>query len=253
MKNIFLSVVVICALAIAGIGGTLAGFNDTEKSLDNKVEMGSIDLKVNNTDDEPWGEGISGTIVLERLNPGEVYQTNISVRNAGDKESYLYIKFKNEHCYNIVTHEEWWYEEPITGKLKPEPELVAEWGGVVDSVWVDGWGVSGDNCSMGSSVRVAIDFDGEWIIGTPKCPVMIGSLEDVFLPLGVLEECGVEHFVSFWVYVPQVIDEDWPYPEGEPDELAYWPTNRIMADGIEFEIEFLVFDRALGDMEVNGD
>ena len=53
MKSIFLSVVVICALVISGLGGTLAGWSDTEEAQDNVIVTGSLDLKVNGTDDAP--------------------------------------------------------------------------------------------------------------------------------------------------------------------------------------------------------
>ncbi len=46
MKNIFLAIVIVSALAIAGIGGTLAGFSDTEQSLNNVFEVGNLDMLV---------------------------------------------------------------------------------------------------------------------------------------------------------------------------------------------------------------
>jgi len=258
MKNIFLSVVIICALAIAGVGGTLAGFSDTETILDNKIEMGSIDLKVNGTDDAPWGKGIKPIIKLTKLNPGEPYKTTVNLRNAGDKDGYLYLIFKNEQCYNIETrHAKWWYEEPESPYgMKPEPELIAEYGGPdgtdaiptqgkVDCTWVTGWGVTGDNCSMMSHVFLAVAFDGRWIKGTPERPHSLQSWDDGVIPLPVLEKCGGKHTVTFWVNVPQIEDPDWPYPKNEPAELAYWPTNALMADGISFDIELLLFDKEL--------
>jgi len=46
MRNILLSLVVICALAAAGIGGTFAGFVDTEVSEGNFYQAGITDLLV---------------------------------------------------------------------------------------------------------------------------------------------------------------------------------------------------------------
>ena len=51
MKNIFLSVVVVSTLLAAGIGGTFAGFVDTEESLDNYYQAGILDLLVNGKND----------------------------------------------------------------------------------------------------------------------------------------------------------------------------------------------------------
>ena len=45
MKSMFLSVVVICALVIAGVGGTLADFSDIETSPDNFFKTGALDGK----------------------------------------------------------------------------------------------------------------------------------------------------------------------------------------------------------------
>jgi predicted ribosomally synthesized peptide with SipW-like signal peptide len=264
VKNVFLSIVIVCALAVAGIGGTLAGFSDTETIDQNKIEMGSIDLKVNGTDDLYWGTGNSGVIWLENLNPAEAFYTEVTVQNAGSKDGYLYFKLKKLNCYNIEDeHAEWWYEEPNAPfGLKPEPELIAEYGGPddlhplgkVDSVWVEGLGVEGDNCSMSSNVYMAIDFDGDYVIGEPFAMgepitgVQMGTLDDGVHFLGVLPLSAGEHTVSFWLMVPQVRDLLWEsrnVEASEPDELAYWPTNRLMADGITFEIEFLLFDNPL--------
>jgi predicted ribosomally synthesized peptide with SipW-like signal peptide len=262
VKNVFLSIVIVCALAVAGIGGTLAGFSDTETIDQNKIEMGSIDLKVNGTDDLWWGEGNSGLVVLENLNPAEPYETRITVQNAGSKDGYLYIKLKKLDCYNIETHADWWYEELNSPfGMKPEPELIAEYGGPsadhptgkIDSVWVEGLGVEGDNCSMSSNVWTAIDFNGDYIggtLGTPEDPVQIGTLDDGVHFIAVLPACGGENTVSFWFNVPQIRDLLWEQrgvEASEPDELAYWPTNRLMADGITFEIELLLFDKPLDD------
>ena len=245
MRNIFLAMIVICTLVVAGVGGTLAGFSDTETILDNKVEMGSIDLKVNDTDDAPYGIGIGQVISVDKVNPEDVIQEVVSVRNAGDKDGYLYVNFKNLECYSTTSHPDWWIEEPVTGTLKPEPEMVAEYGGKVNCTEVTGIGVIGENCSMGSHLWVAIDLDGVYVVGEPANPFIIADLEGNVLPLGVLEACGGAHTVSLWMQVPQLIDATWAYPAGEPAELAYWPTNALMADGISFDVELLLFDRPL--------
>jgi len=51
MKNVFLSVVVVATLVAAGVGGTFAGFVDTEMSEDNFVQAGISDLLVNGKND----------------------------------------------------------------------------------------------------------------------------------------------------------------------------------------------------------
>jgi hypothetical protein len=51
MKNMFLSVVVVATLVAAGVGGTFAGFVDTEVSEGNFVQAGISDLLVNGKND----------------------------------------------------------------------------------------------------------------------------------------------------------------------------------------------------------
>jgi hypothetical protein len=51
MKNVLMSVVVIATLVTAGVGGTFAGFVDTEVSQDNFVQAGISDLLVNGKND----------------------------------------------------------------------------------------------------------------------------------------------------------------------------------------------------------
>ena len=58
MKNIILSVVVVTTLAVAGVGGTLAGFVDTEISEDNFYQAGVSDLLINGMND-PIGPKIT--------------------------------------------------------------------------------------------------------------------------------------------------------------------------------------------------
>jgi len=51
MEKIFLSVLVICALAIGAMGGILAGWSDTEESMNNYIATGSIDSEINGIDE----------------------------------------------------------------------------------------------------------------------------------------------------------------------------------------------------------
>jgi predicted ribosomally synthesized peptide with SipW-like signal peptide len=136
VRNIFLSVVVICALVIAGIGGTMATLTDTEESLDNYIEVGSLDLKVNDQDDlnREWNPngGVGAVIEQACILPGTPMGSHVKVENEGCLDGYLYVAIKNTDCYNVEKENaEGWY--PDTGypvpELKPEPEMVSEFGG----------------------------------------------------------------------------------------------------------------------------
>lgn len=64
MKNIFLSVVVVATLVAAGVGGTFAGFVDTEISENNFVQAGISDLLVNGKNDPNIGAKVTWDCVV---------------------------------------------------------------------------------------------------------------------------------------------------------------------------------------------
>jgi predicted ribosomally synthesized peptide with SipW-like signal peptide len=180
MKSIFLSVVIICALAISGIGGTLATWSDSEVSFDNYVSTGSLDLKVNGEDDigphpdrAMWGNGVPAKVELYDMIPCKWYGPfEVELWNAGQYEdnentfAHAFIHLKNIVCSNVLPKvdangDTTGYPDPSTnqpwsGDLKPEPELVAEYGGKVDCIYVPGVGVEGDDCSVGTHVEMVI-------------------------------------------------------------------------------------------------
>lgn len=256
MKSIFLSVVIICALAVAGVGGTLAGFSDSEISQDNVITTGSIDLKVNGQDDPPWGAGVPVKVNIDHMTPSKWYHFDIEVRNDGQCEidPDLYIHFKDFRCVNVNPLHDG-YDDPFgpfplpdsytplgdEGNLKPEPELVAEYGGLVGQRYVDGVGRHGDNCTLSTAIDVIVSYDG----GEVWHGKMV-DLNSVQLYLGKLEMSGVTHWVNLAFHLQQ--EEDlinyWP-DKHNPDDMGpvldkflYWPTNALMKDRIMFDIEF---------------
>jgi predicted ribosomally synthesized peptide with SipW-like signal peptide len=162
MKSMFLTVVVICALAVSGVGGTLATWSDSETSPDNYIETGSVDLLVNGADDPPWGTGVPTKVEVQCMIPCKIYGPfEAELWNAGqcDFPSEAYIHIKDAECSNIPPKDGSGYACPDTGDLKPEPELVAEQGGKVNCTEVPGIGVTGDDCSMKSHVYMWIMLD----------------------------------------------------------------------------------------------
>ena len=164
MKSIFLSVVIVCALAISGIGGTLATWSDSEVSFDNTISTGSVDLLVNGADDEPWGTGVPAVVSIVDMIPCTWYYGGaVELWDAGQHPgtSTAWIHIKKLVCENVLPKVGSGYRDPSTGKpysndLKPEPELVAEYGGKVNCVTVPGIGVTGDDCSMATGITLAI-------------------------------------------------------------------------------------------------
>jgi predicted ribosomally synthesized peptide with SipW-like signal peptide len=250
--KILLSSIVLTALVIAGIGGTLAGFSDSEESFDNYIVSGSIDLKVNGEDDQPWGEGVPAVVTLVRIMPSKTYEVDITVRNDGEayepdgetpEPAYLYIHLKDYWCDNIepvhggidVTD----YPElvlknkNITSPLKPEPEMVAEFGGRVGQVEFEGLGQMGDECCLTTHVELTIAYDDEDVWG----PEFIGLAQCKQLLLGTLPPCGEEHTITLKFHLPQQLDYAWQ-SHGIEEKFKYWPTNAFMVDALNFGILF---------------
>lgn len=259
MKNIFLSVVVICALVIAGVGGTLATLSDTEESFDNYIEIGSLDLKVNDNDDynEDWNQagGIGAVIQAECIVPDTMMGSLVKVENEGCVDGYLYMIVKNNDCYNTLKEgAEGWFPDPQYDPIeyKPEPEMVAEFGGMLAQQCLDGRGVVGDNCCMNSHVWVTGVMTERPIYpagsGTPFIDdVLIGSLQNSVRYIGELPKCGGNWYLHFYFDVPQESERDLSmdplFSEGNP--FTDWPANALQADGINFDILFILVDHEL--------
>lgn len=273
-RNLILAVVVIAALSIAGAGGVFATWSDSETSMGNIIRTGSVDLKVNGADDAPWGAGVPSKVDIECMIPARWYGPyEVELWHAGQctVNSSAYIHFKDMCCSNVLPKvnpypdggSAWWAEYhgldattgyvcPETGDLKPEPELVAEFGGKVDCREVPGVGTIGDTCSMKSSVEIMVtDEAGEIIIG----PVLVGDLECQEIYLFDLEPCHART-IYLWFSLHQYTEEEFQldiFPNVEPGHPAYmeylkfndWPSAALMKDKLSFSMEF---DLVLWDM-----
>lgn len=82
----FLGATLVTGMAATGAGaGTYALFQDTEKSTGNAVQMGTMDLVLTNDDtgDQPYTDGVSGSFTLDNARPGDTFEGNIAFKNAG--------------------------------------------------------------------------------------------------------------------------------------------------------------------------
>jgi hypothetical protein len=234
MKNVFLSVLVIGALIVAGVGGTLADFSDSEEELGDLVQAGSLDLKVNGEDDPNILPAAMKGII-----PDKSYHIEKVVQNVGTIDGWLYIHIKNVLC--TETNDKDLNGDGVIDELdKPEPEVVAEQGGKVGQQMVTGLG---ERCDMEKHLRVEIlwgtagnmtqvdlsacdkNGDGE---------VKMDELECEQLLIGQLPECGDEYLIRIGFILQDVLDEDWP---GDP-KFAYWPTNCYQGDTVTWDILF---------------
>jgi predicted ribosomally synthesized peptide with SipW-like signal peptide len=191
MKNIVLSVMVVCTLIGGALAGTLADFSDIEVSRDNYFETGSLDLKVSDymgrlyqDPDVPAFYQVSDawpccdkSVFFDLENFGQGFQA----------VPHVYMHIKNLNCYWIVPKNPIWVDEdgdvvaapvpaPPTGTIgtgfpKPlcEPEYVAECGGIAGEnatgqpVEVPGIGLCyGETCELAEHVGVLIEVAGPY-------------------------------------------------------------------------------------------
>jgi hypothetical protein len=284
-KNLILAVVVIAALSLAGTSGVFATWSDSEISYNNTIATGSVDLKVNGADDLPYGTGVPAKVSIECMIPGKFYGPyEVELWNAGQCTfpSHAYLHVKNLVCSNVLPKvnqypdngSAYWpagestgYPDPSTdlpysGDLKPEPELVAEYGGKVDCVTVPGVGVDGDDCSMGSGVRMIITNSTciEDVLVNPQGLRLIDLLykwdcQEIWL--FDLMPCQ-PRTIYLWFYLIQDSEEyfalnyikhpsELGIPPTDPryaNALLYWrkfndwPSWRYMKDKVVFEMEF---------------
>ena len=269
MKSTFLTLVVVCSLVIAGIGGTLATWADSETSFDNYIATGSLDLKVNGADDLPWGTGVPTKVELDDMVPCKFYGPfEIELWNAGQHDpengeiAKAYMHLRDLECSNVlpkvhpVTGATTGYPDPSTGlpwsgDLKPEPELVAEYGGMVSIHEVPGIGVEGDDCSMGTHVEMVItttDVDpttnsfADILVG-PDGRVMrdkLGKWECQEIYLFDLVPC-VPRTIYLWFHLQQESEEDFGF-DLVPDPPFVTPDyndNNFAADDADYDAKLL--------------
>ena len=94
-------------------GGTLATFSDTEAIYDNYIETGSLDLKVNDQDDLPWGKGVKPVVKVPHAVVCTEYEGTVSVWNIGEMDAIAFLIIKNlvdPDGLSAVMDAEIWYD-----------------------------------------------------------------------------------------------------------------------------------------------
>jgi predicted ribosomally synthesized peptide with SipW-like signal peptide len=90
MKKIFLSSLVVIAVAALGVGATFALFSDTETSTGNTFAAGTIDLKVDGNDDPDVVH-----VTLSNMKPGDSVNYQWTLSNAGSLAGQPWIEIVN--------------------------------------------------------------------------------------------------------------------------------------------------------------
>jgi predicted ribosomally synthesized peptide with SipW-like signal peptide len=306
MRNILLSSVAVVALLVAGLGGTFATWSDSEVSANNTIVTGSLDLKVNGADDEPWGTGVPKVIDIECMVPDKWYLGGIfHLWNAGQctETAKAYFHLKDYICTNVAPKEVWvdppgvwvttgYYDSevvpedygphapwPPESMYKPEPELVAEYGGPgpllgkVDCTWVGGLGeAEGDECSMGTNLFMAVTLvdvspeNENFYVANPDLIVAtIQELDKWYckeITLFDLPPCN-EKQVWVWFFLNQKSEDEIPgipdyFPDVDPavdpvgaweyEVFNDWPSWSLMKDKATLVIEFDLVLEELNDL-----
>jgi predicted ribosomally synthesized peptide with SipW-like signal peptide len=244
MKSIFLSVVVIAALVLAGVGGTLADFSDSEEEMGDTIQAGSLDLKVDGMDDPNIQP-----ITITGMVPEKSYHHEKVIQNVGTIDGWLYIHVKNVEC--IETNDKDLNGDGVitAPEDNPEPENVAELGGKHGQEQVPGLGV---RCDMEEHVEVQILYGP---VGAPvpidlsaydanlDGKVKLSELECHQILIDQLPACGVEFEIRFGFILQDVPEEYYGldiFDETDPHEIKWnwWPTNCYQGDTVTFDVLF---------------
>ncbi len=257
MKNIFLSVVVICALAVAGIGGTLAGMSDTDRSLENYFEVGNMDLKVSvGQNGVEYDDPVPAIVDAGLVWPCESADFNWNVHNLSDntdETAYVYMRIKDFSCYEVYTTK--------FPDFRPEPEVVAENGGWLANTYITGLGPWGQNCTLADFVEIMITYENSIMAGTNTPWGGTGTvyLSDMipadwepgddpdtilWIYLGELDGCETG-YGDIALHISNWSEEEWNTRFGTSldyfaNDLPFndWLTNLFQNDGVDFTIEF---------------
>ena len=113
MKNISV-LAIIAVIAIVAIGATTAYFSDTETSIDNAIQAGTVDINIDG--DNPW----IGSYQMSNMAPGEFSEINFVINNIGKNPVKIWkiIKNVNYEENEITGPEQEWYDAQNGGVAK---------------------------------------------------------------------------------------------------------------------------------------
>jgi predicted ribosomally synthesized peptide with SipW-like signal peptide len=149
MKNIWLSVIVVAVLVSAGVGGTFAGFVDTEESKGNYIQAGIMDLLVNGKNDP-----VGPKLVYTHAVPCVSQDFWIDIFNWGECQgatAYMHIKNVDSVEWGQKLHDtiRYVYKETSAGVFEyvafndPEPQGSGVWSSEPEKISEVGDGMVG--------------------------------------------------------------------------------------------------------------
>lgn len=263
MKSIFLSVVVICALAIAGIGGVFADYQDIDVSYDNYFETGDLNLMVSQGGLDYDSPNIPMIVAIPNAMPEcSDKSCHFDLYNSGNYTQqpygYVYMHFKNLACM---------------GNGKTEPELAAETAATAIGELKDGtivWatldgtdngtpvidGDYGENCELAEWIEVNISlkvpagsapvfmdlscFDNNSDNWTSLAELICHKIYLAPLDAGARIDVGIH---TRLLDIPEEHFQVNLFDENDPDEKLWndWPTNALQNDKAMWDIAFELF------------
>jgi hypothetical protein len=271
MKGIFLTAVVICALAIAGIGGVFANYQDIDISSGNYFETGDLDLKVSDSYGNWWDTpNIPVLIEADNFMPEcQDKSFHFDLHNVGDYEQgtgWVYM-----HIKNLVFED----TDNKMGEPKAEPEVAVESGLNPIGELADGtpvcltgpdgppngplgldWGTAGGELAEHIEVAIGINYvspsitDPNWVWldlsayddDPANGVIKLNELVCEQILLGELDSCN-EMYVWVALWFQDIPEEDLGYDlfPGTASKWNDWPTNALMNDMVTFDISFELF------------
>lgn len=171
IRLLLMTLVVVGALAFAGIGGTFATWSDSETSYDNYIETGSLDLKVNGQDDGPWGSGVGPVSEIADAVKCSWYDYTVELWNAGDVDAVAYLEIKNldgPDCLVEFTDVRVWYDDGLveSGTVSElageEIELGDLPAGATEEVKIELHATEGSCCGARFDYDLQFDVLGSW-------------------------------------------------------------------------------------------
>ena len=260
MRSIFLTVVVVCALGIAGIGGVFANYQDIDISSGNYVETGDLDLKVSDAQGTLWDTpNIPSLVYADNFMPECTDKSfHFDLHNAGTYEQgtgYVYMHIKN------LTFED-------TGRTEPEDAVelgLNPIGELPDGTTVAlsgpdgppngplgeffGTGAGGELADhLRFHVYTSVDGGNNWVQinlnaldanddGEVKLSEVVCN--QIFIS-ELDSQADIDVKIDLWLQdIPEEALEYDLFPAGSP--WSDWPTNGLQNDKVIFDISFELF------------
>jgi hypothetical protein len=257
MKGIFLAVVVICALAIAGIGGVFADYQDIETSHNNTFETGSLDLLVSYRDglyEDPNVPQLINTLdfmpeCIDKSFHFDLHNAGVYTQGNGDGWVYLHIK-------NAV----------FTDSGRTEPEDAVECnndlghganaiGELCDGTYIysPGWGASLNELGNWMEIGIYVKDGANWY------PVDLSaydtndddmvSFNEAVCNTILISRLGSEETIDVKIdlWFNDIPEEAIGYDlfPGTSSVFNDWPTNALQDDQVTFDISFELLQFAI--------